>query len=79
MNSQVKTETSKRDRPLLKMGGNFKQFGLQLSENEKLLMLQYSLCNSKIVCPKTNKNAFQSKAHLLLADRKSNTYNLTLE
>ena len=26
-----------------------------------------------------NKNAFQSKAHLLLADRKSNTYNLTLE
>ena len=27
----------------------------------------------------TNKNAFQSKAHLPLADRKSNTYNLTLE
>ena len=26
----------------------------------------------------TNKNAFQSKAHLPLADRKSNTYNLTL-
>ena len=25
-----------------------------------------------------NKNAFQSKAHLLLANRKSNTYNLTL-
>ena len=27
----------------------------------------------------TNKNAFQSKAHLPLADRKSSTYNLTLE
>ena len=26
-----------------------------------------------------NKNAFQSKAHLPLTDRKSNTYNLTLE
>ena len=26
-----------------------------------------------------NKDAFQSKAHLLLADRRSNTYNLTLE
>ena len=26
-----------------------------------------------------NKNAFQSKAHLLLANRKSNTYNLTME
>ena len=28
---------------------------------------------------KNKKNAFQSKAHLPLADRKSNTYNLTLE
>ena len=27
----------------------------------------------------SNKNAFQSKAHLPLADRKSNTYNLTLQ
>ena len=27
----------------------------------------------------TNKNAFQLKAHLPLANRKSNTYNLTLE
>ena len=27
----------------------------------------------------TNKNAFQSKAHLPLANIKSNTYNLTLE
>ena len=26
-----------------------------------------------------NKNAFQSKAHLPLANRKSNTYNLTLK
>ena len=26
-----------------------------------------------------NKNAFQLKAHILLADTKSNTYNLTLE
>ena len=26
-----------------------------------------------------NKNAFQSKPHLPLADRKSNTYNFTLE
>ena len=29
--------------------------------------------------PIDNKNAFQLKAHLPLADRKSNTYNLTLE
>ena len=27
----------------------------------------------------TKKNAFQSKAHLPLADRKSNTYNLTFK
>ena len=27
---------------------------------------------------KNNQNAFQSKAHLPLTDRKSNTYNLTL-
>ena len=31
-----------------------------------------------ITCMYRNKNAFQSKAHLLLADRMSNTYNLTL-
>ena len=29
--------------------------------------------------PKNNKNAFQLKAHLPLADRKSNTYNSTLD
>ena len=40
---------------------------------------QYIFTHTTQYDSKYNKNAFQSKAHLLLVDRKSNTYNLTLE
>ena len=45
----------------------------------KQLSLPHAKTEKDMSVIQTNKNAFQSKAHLPLANRKSNTYNLALE
>ena len=54
-------------------------FKLQNEHFHLIFTLKTDLGMVKMYHHTKNKNVFQSKAHLPLADRKSNTFNLTLE